>query len=145
VTLRQARPEDAARIAEISREALGYPCAPEDVRRRLIPLMENPLHFLRVAEDEGGLATGFIHARDYETLYADPLKYVVALAVDPARQGKGVGRMLLAACEDWARASGAAGVRLSSGSDRLAAHQFYLHLGYRVRKDQKSIWKIFER
>lgn len=142
--LREARPEDAERISEISRVSLGYASTPEDTAKRLASVAANPGHFLRVAEGEDGGAIGFIHACGYETLYFDPLKYVMALAVDPPHQGQGIGKALLTACEDWAKADGAAGVRLSSGSDRLAAHQFYLHLGYRIRKEQKSIWKVFE-
>ncbi len=143
MNLRPARPEDAARIAEISRVALGYDSTAEDTRRRLIAALENPEHLLVVAQDGEGEAIGFIHACDYPTLYHDPLKYVMALAVDPSRQGQGVGRALLTACENWARATGASGIRLSSGSDRLGAHAFYQHLGYRVRKEQKSLWKTF--
>ena len=142
MNIRSARPEDAPRLAEISGVALGYASAPEDTRRRLIEVTANPEHFLMVAEDERGEAIGFIHACGYDTLYYDPVKYVMALAVDPARQGKGVGKALLAACEEWARAEGAMGVRLSSGSDRLGAHAFYKRLGYTVRKEQKSFWKL---
>jgi predicted N-acetyltransferase YhbS len=145
VRLREARPEDAERISEISLVSLGYASTPEDTRRRLIATLANPNHFLRVAEDDEGRAIGYIHACDYDSLFADPLKYVMALAVDPQSQGRGIGKALLTACEDWAKADGAAGVRLSSGSDRLAAHQFYLHQGYKIRKEQKSIWKVFER
>lgn len=145
MNIRQARPEDARRLAEISGAALGYASAPEDARRRLVRVSANPEHFLRVAEDERGEAIGFIHACGYDTLYCDPVKYVMALAVDPPFQGKGVGKALLTACEDWARAEGAMGVRLSSGADRLGAHAFYRRLGYAVRKEQKSFWKLFER
>jgi len=144
VTVREARPEDAQRISEISRAALGYASSPEDTGRRLISALSNPAHFVRVAEDDEGGAIGFLQACDYETLYFDPVKYVMALAVDPSHQGKGVGKALLHACEEWAKADGAAGVRLSSGSDRLNAHAFYLHLGYAVRKEQKSIIKLFQ-
>jgi GNAT superfamily N-acetyltransferase len=143
MNIRKARPEDAARLAEISGVALGYASSPEDTRRRLTSVSANPAHFLRVAEDDRGEAIGFVHACAYDTIFYDPVKYVMALAVAPAWQGKGVGKALLAACEDWARADGAMGVRLSSGSDRLGAHAFYKHLGYALRKEQKSFWKIF--
>ncbi len=141
MNIRNARPEDAPRLAEISGVALGYPSAPEDTRRRLIEVSAKPEHFLRVAEDERGEAVGFIHACAYDTLYYDPVKYVMALAVDPAWQGKGVGKVLLTACEEWARAEGATGVRLFSGSDRQGAHAFYMRMGYTVRKESKSFWK----
>ena len=144
MNIREARPEDAARLAEISDVALGYASPPEDTRRRLIDVAAKPEHFLRVAEDERGEAIGYIHACAYDTLYYDPVKYVMALAVDPAWQGKGVGKALLTTCEAWAKADGAMGVRLSSGSNRLGAHAFYGHLGYTVRKEQKSFWKIFQ-
>lgn len=145
MTLRRALPGDAGRIAEIIAAALGYASSEADTRRRLIAALADPEHFLMVAEDGDGRALGFLHACDYPALYFDPLKYVMALAVDPAHQGKGIGKALLAACEDWARETNAAGIRLASGSDRLAAHAFYQHLGYSVRKDQKSIWKVFGR
>ena len=141
--IRGARPEDAPRLAEISGAALGYVSEPEDTRRRLVRIAAHPEHFLRVAEDGRGEVIGFVHACAYDTLYYDPLKYVMALAVHPAFQGQGVGKALLSACEDWARAEGASGIRLFSGSDRQGAHAFYKRLGYALRKESKSFFKTF--
>jgi len=141
--IRDARPEDAGAIAEISLVALGYASTAEDTRRRLTAALKTPGHFIKVAEGEAGRVVGFIHACDFATLYFDPLKYVMALAVTPDAQGRGVGRALLSTCEEWAKATGAVGVRLASGADREGAHAFYQRLGYVVRKDQKSIWKVF--
>ncbi len=141
--LREARPGDALRLWEIDRDALGYDGTPEATAARLAAVLANPSHFLRVAADADGRAIGYVHACAYDALFYGPLKYVIALAVDPAFQGRGVGRALLTACEDWARAEGAIGVRLTSGSDRTKAHAFYSRLGYLVRKDQKSLWKLF--
>ena len=141
--LRGARAEDAAPIAAITRVALGYDVTAEDVARRMAETLRDPAQFLLVAEDETGRAIGYIHTCDYPSLFYEPLKYVIALAVDPAHHGHGTGKALLTACEEWAKKGGAAGVRLSSGANRLAAHGFYQHLGYVVRKEQKSLWKVF--
>ena len=141
--LRGARAEDAPPIAEITRAALGYDVTAEDVARRMSGVLQDKAQFLLVAEDESGRAIGYIHACDYPSLFYEPLKYVIALAVNPKHHGQGTGKALLTACEEWAKRSGAAGVRLSSGANRLAAHGFYKHLGYVIRKDQKSLWKLF--
>jgi GNAT superfamily N-acetyltransferase len=143
VRLRDPLPEDAPQIAEITRVALGYDVTAGDVARRMLSVLADPAQFLLVAEDEAGRAIGYIHACDYPSLFYEPLKYVIALAVEPTYHGYGTGRALLTACEEWAKKGGAAGVRLSSGANRVAAHSFYQHLGYVIRKDQKSLWKLF--
>jgi GNAT superfamily N-acetyltransferase len=52
------------------------------------------------------------------------------LAVDPGRQGKGLGRTLVAAAEDYFRAEGCCAVDLRIVSPRTALPPFYRHLGY---------------
>jgi Predicted acetyltransferase len=56
---------------------------------------------------------------------------------------QGVGAKLLHAVEEWAKSTGAAGVRLVSGYSRTGAHRFYEALGYSNRKDQKNFVKYF--
>lgn len=60
------------------------------------------------------------------------------VAVDPAAQGRGVGRRLLAFAEDHARAAGCAEVRLYT-NERMAANiALYERLGYR-QLDRETI------
>ncbi|MCE5343984.1 MAG: GNAT family N-acetyltransferase, partial [Eubacteriales bacterium] len=91
--------------------------------------------------EEDGFVGGFLLAADYETIHNGSQKNILSLAVDGASRGLGLGRMLLNAVEEWARASGCTGVRLVSGFDRVNAHQFYLHCGYRMRKEEKNFVK----
>ena len=84
---------------------------------------------------------GFVHVADYETLHSGSQKNIIALAVDPAWQGKGIGRMLTNAAEAWALACGCNAIRLVSSMGRTGAHAFYLHCGYRLRKEQKNFIK----
>jgi GNAT superfamily N-acetyltransferase len=90
-----------------------------------------------------GEVVGYIHGCDYDCVYSDSLKDILGIAVDPAYQGRGIGRLLLSALEDWARQDGCAGVRLVSGFERHGAHQFYMRCGYTHRKDQKNFVKLF--
>ena len=56
----------------------------------------------------------------------------------------GIGRRLLEAVEEWARAEGCAGVRLVSGASREGAHAFYRSCGYDGGKKQlnfKKMWR----
>jgi ribosomal protein S18 acetylase RimI-like enzyme len=58
--------------------------------------------------------------------------WVYYLAVRPDRQGQGLGRSLLRACEDWVRERGIVKIQLMvrTGNDR--ALEFYRGLGYEV-------------
>jgi ribosomal protein S18 acetylase RimI-like enzyme len=56
--------------------------------------------------------------------------YLGSLCVDPARQNAGQGRTLLAAAEAWARAHGAARVRMTVINVRESLIAWYLRRGY---------------
>ena len=53
------------------------------------------------------------------------------LAVDPAAQGHGVGRALVAACVERARSLGCERVVISTGERMTSAHALYASLGFR--------------
>jgi GNAT superfamily N-acetyltransferase len=56
--------------------------------------------------------------------------YLGLLAVDPPRQGTGLGRKLVAAAEDYFRAAGCCAVDLRVISQRTPLPPFYRRLGY---------------
>ncbi len=141
VTIRTAIPSDAARICDICRNALGYACEPGTVDAQLRQILERPTDRVYVAVAEAGTVAGFVHVADYETLHSGSQKNIIALAVDPALQGKGIGRMLTDTAEAWSIACGCNAMRLVSSMGRTGAHAFYLHCGYRLRKEQKNFIK----
>ncbi|HUA52422.1 MAG TPA: GNAT family N-acetyltransferase [Candidatus Sulfotelmatobacter sp.] len=85
--------------------------------------------WLAVAPDgePAGVAVGFL---GFSTFAARPLLNLHDLAVAPAHRRRGVGRRLLAAVEDAARALGCCKVTLEVRDDNATAQGLYRALGY---------------
>jgi ribosomal protein S18 acetylase RimI-like enzyme len=56
--------------------------------------------------------------------------WIYYMSVRPADQGRGVGRLLMRAAEDWLRARGVPKLNLMVRGDNLRARGFYEALGY---------------
>ncbi|MGY4572975.1 GNAT family acetyltransferase [Bradyrhizobium sp. USDA 3256] len=56
--------------------------------------------------------------------------WVYYVAVDPNRQGMGLGRTIMAAAEDWLRAAGVPKLQLLVRRENAKAGAFYQSLGY---------------
>jgi predicted N-acetyltransferase YhbS len=140
IVVRPARSADAPSIWDINREALGYEFGLEDTAAQVERIIKAPNVVLLVAA-EGADVLGYIQLSDYENTYHPPLKNLVTLAISPRHQRRGVGRRLLEAGEEWARADGACGVRLVTGQNRVDARKFYAANGYEVRKEQTNLIK----
>ena len=134
VQIRPARTTDAPAVWELNTAEMGYDFPLEETARRLALLTQRASDRVFIAETDGAVV-GYIHAADYELLYAPPYKNVLGIAVARAYQRRGIGRLLLQAVEQWARQTGAQGVRLCSGESRRGAHAFYERCGYtRVKR-----------
>ena len=83
-----------------------------------------------VADGEMGLA-GFVEVRlEYDAFSAAPQAYLASLAVAPEAEGQGLGRALVAAAEDWARARGLPALTLHVFAANTRARGFYASLGF---------------
>lgn len=142
IMIRTAKVEDFESIYSLNRDGLGYEFDMEMTRKRLKSILENPNNRIFIAESDGSVI-GYVHAADYDCTYSEPLKNILAIAVDGGKRGLGAGRGLLNAVEIWAKETGAAGIRLVSSFGRDNAHQFYLACGYAHRKNQKNFIKLF--
>lgn len=78
-----------------------------------------------VAEDPEGVFLGFIVFR-----MAGGAMLLENVAIAPEAAGMGVGRVLIALCEETARASGARAVRLYTNAKMVANLGLYPRLGY---------------
>lgn len=137
--IREAVTADAAAIAELGRDDLGYACTAETVSIRLSQC-DAGRECIFVAEQDGA-TVGFIHAQIYQTLYFDPLINVLGLAVSETARRRGIGTALLDRAAQWGITVGAVGVRLNSGGMRTGAHAFYRRAGFSEEKVQLRFLK----
>jgi ribosomal protein S18 acetylase RimI-like enzyme len=85
---------------------------------------------LLVAEDGGGLL-GLIHVKTVVDYFSRrPIAHVSDVVVAADAEGRGIGKALMNAAEDWARGRGYAMVQLHVLVDNARARSMYERLGY---------------
>lgn len=110
-------------------EALEKRCfALDRLSRRSFRHLLTKAHGLTLVAEQEGRALGYGTVLLHRTTAAARL---YSLAVDPAARRQGLGRRLLAALEEKARAAGAAEMRLEVRPDNAAAIASYQAAGYR--------------
>jgi GNAT superfamily N-acetyltransferase len=129
VIIREASEEDIEALAGLMTD-LGYPTSTGDMSRRLEEISTDPSYGTLIAERDGRvLGMAGIHLE--HTYEADgSCARVMALVVGSEHRGRGVGRALISAAEDWAREKGARDVMLTTHKRRAGAHRFYRQMGY---------------
>lgn len=142
--LRDLKITDVDAIYKINKEALGYSFNLEDTASQLAKLSQDSHHYLLGFEDSSSHdLLGYVHAEVYESLYSKPGFNILALAVLPQMQGKGIGKTLLQGLEQEAKNQEYQFIRLNSADHRLGAHAFYEKVGYTCDKVQKRFIRVF--
>jgi ribosomal protein S18 acetylase RimI-like enzyme len=140
LAIRKAGIADSEPIARLVTD-LGYPTSARQMQRRLEAILEDGDYHTLVACEMGQIV-GFVGARG-GPLYEDDERYgqIMALAVAPQHQRRGVGRMLMRAAELQLVERGARVLVATSGRHRSDAHAFYESCGYSFtgRRYKKSV------
>ena len=143
--LRDLKTTDVAAICEINKKALDYSFSLEETSSQLDKLSQDSHHYLLGFEDSTSHdLLGYVHAEVYESLYSKPGFNILALAVLPQTQGKGIGKTLLQGLEQEAEKRGYKFIRLNSADHRISAHAFYEKVGYTCDKMQKRFIKLLK-
>jgi GNAT superfamily N-acetyltransferase len=137
--IRPATLADAGRLAALSSE-LGYPVTPDEMAGRLADLLGREGDIVLVAEDDGRVV-GWVHGSEQRLLESARRCELLGLVVDAGMRGRGVGRRLVPAVEDWARPRGLEVMAVRSNVTRAESHPFYEHLGYARVKTQHAYRK----
>ena len=141
--IREATIEDANHICELNCTEMGYEYPAEETKKQLTKILSSAKDRIYVAVLTGKVV-GYVHANDYDLVYTPPMKNIMGIAVSGECKRMGIGKALLGAVENWAKADGAMGVRLVSGATRTESHAFYERCGYSGGKQQLNFKKFFE-
>lgn len=129
--IRECEAEDAAQLASLMGQ-LGYPIEVEAMERNVVKFSSLPNQEVWVAE-MGGEVVGCVAVTLTHYFHAErAFTRVLAMIVDEAARGKGVGQLLMPAAEAWAKENRCSHIEVTSGAHReeLGAHAFYEKLGF---------------
>jgi GNAT superfamily N-acetyltransferase len=84
---------------------------------------------------------GWVHAAEQELLDSGRRGEILGLVVAPQARGRGVGRKLVAAVEEWAVQLGLRQLAVRSNIVRTESHPFYERLGFVKVKTQHAYRK----
>lgn len=128
VTVRPATPDDAERLASLLTDE-GYPAGGSDLAERIERY--RALDSLVLVAEAGGEVVGFITVLVLPRFEVDDLfARITSLVVDAGVRERGIGRLLMQAAEDQAKASGAAWLEVTAGHHRPDARRLFESLGY---------------
>ena len=126
LSLRLARPADAAIIADLSRDLIEYGLRWRWTHERVAASIRAPNVNVLVARVHGSIA-GFAIMR-----YGDDDAHLDLFAVGPPYRRTGVGRQLLQWLEKCAVVAGIFNVALEVRESNKGAQRFYERMGYRT-------------
>ena len=131
IVIREIESKDYTSVTAIWRDVLGFLSVTDETVIKTYEKMKGDSRYSTFVADVNGAVVGF--ATTVETLAVDyPNGYmkVNGLAVLPAFQHCGIGKMLMNRVEELAGERKVSMIGLASGFQRTDAHEFYEHLGY---------------
>lgn len=131
IEIRTVMPIDYKQLVDLMKD-LGYPTTVEKLTERF-DIIKNHEDYKALVAIEGNNVIGFAGmckalAFEFDGIYVRLLAFVVK----SNQREKGVGKMLLNACEQWAIEISAKTITLNSGNrkEREIAHSFYKRNGF---------------
>jgi len=126
--IRRAVSADADAIASLL-DQLGYPAETAQIPGRLDRLMSNERVAILVAQ-RGDMVVGLATVHVFAVLNRrKDVALLTLLVVDQSARGMGVGRSLVNAVEEFARASHCERLSVTTQENRPDAHAFYVRVG----------------
>ena len=138
VFIRKMQVEDAGTVNALTGQ-LGYSIDVEQLKCNLEILLSdnNAAAFVAVFNNR---VVGWATVAEVVTLETPPFCEIRGLIVDEQLRNKQIGKALIEITKQWCREKNRERLRVRCNVIRKASHEFYLHLGFKEKKEQK----IFE-
>ena len=141
VVVRTATTADADAVGALLLQ-LGYPTDQASAAARIARHTVDPGSTVLVAV-RGDAACGLATVHLIPLFHRDgSLARITSFAVSSSSQHRGVGTLLMAACETFARTRGAERLEVTSGDRRPGAHAFYEHRGFEREGVRMTRWLV---
>jgi GNAT superfamily N-acetyltransferase len=130
IEIRDALEADAEALSPLMEQLMDQPSTPDQIRSRLRRVAGTGADRVLVAVAEGRVV-GPAGLHLAWMVHADaPTARVMSIVVDRACRGQGIGRRLVEASVEQARAWGCDRIELTSRLERSGAHTFYETVGF---------------
>ncbi len=138
-SIRAATPADAEALVSLLRVlfTLESDFRPDDRRQRrgLARLLADPARCCVLVAERAGVPVGMATAQlVVSTAEGAASAWIEDVVVEARERGRGLGRRLLDALEEWARERGATRLQLLVDRENVPAARFYSRLGWRATK-----------
>jgi len=140
IVVRPLRPADVTKISELAKQ-LGSASTETQTRKRLSEMQDSSQFAVYVAAIGAHRIAGWIGAYVFRSVQTAPCVEISGLVVDERLRSKGIGKLLLAAIEEWSQMIGCNIVSVRSNVIRQDAHRFYLNNCYEFVKKQSTFRK----
>lgn len=140
ISYRRAHPSDAAEFSRLCSQ-WGYPIPVERCEECLIRIGDSDRDAIFAAEVSPGRLGGWAHTQARHIIATRPFAEIVGIVVDENTRRRGIGKALIALCEDWASNRDFEKMHVKSNAIRSEAHGFYPGIGYQLVKIQRSYAK----
>lgn len=96
---------------------------------------------MTILAETRGVPVGFaMMARTADQSDGSRTAEIMAIAVEPAMQGQGVGHVMVAALEKWAKAASIRRLYLHTATDNVAAKALFSLLGFKVAETSEDFY-----
>lgn len=94
IQIREGKAEDAYAISELNKNELGYEFEAEKTKEKLSHILNGNRSKLFVAVVQNAVV-GYIHAADYDVVYAPHMKDIMGIAVSSKFRRNGIGKSVI--------------------------------------------------